>query len=348
MQDACRVVVQSPDPTAAMYHGSAPRRITLRLRRAPDRGGATVICDTVLREGSLPELPEVETIARGLETRLPGRRILSVRLSKTDFIDDPVTLEARVPGSRILGVRRHGKFLVLDLESDSPVDSHVCLLVHLGMTGQLTARQPDEPVSPHTHAFFALDDGQELRYTDIRRFGRMLLACEPVRAEVLGKLGLDPLEASAEEFRAQIARRRVRIKALFLDQHVFRGLGNIYTDESLWRARIHPMRLAAGMKREEVARLQKAVRSVLSEAIRSRGSSVSDYVDANGEPGEFQRCHRVYQREGEKCFRCGAKIRRAIVAGRSSYFCPRCQPAPRARRKSPLGSPHKQARHRQR
>ena len=318
-----------PRPTGEMYHGSALHRITPRLRRALDRGGAAVICDTVLREANLPELPEVETIARGLKLRLPGRRIVSVRLGITDFIDDPAAIEARVPGSRILGVRRHGKFLVLDLESDSQPDSRLYLLVHLGMTGQLTARRPDEPVAPHTHAYFALDDGQELRYTDIRRFGRILLAQESLRGEVLGKLGLDPLEATGEEFRAQITSRRARIKALLLDQHVFRGLGNIYTDESLWRARIHPMRLAARLTLKEVARLDRAVRDVLSEAIRLRGSSVSDYVDASGEPGEFQLRHRVYQREGEKCFRCGVKIRRVLVAGRSSYFCPRCQPAPR-------------------
>ncbi len=283
----------------------------------------------------MPELPEVETVVRGLAGVLPGRRILSVRLGKTDFIDDPPALEQLIPGSRILGVHRHGKFLVVELETGKQSESRLFLLIHLGMTGQLTTRRPEEPIAPHTHAFFALDDGRELRYTDIRRFGRVLLVREPQRERVLGQLGVDPLEAAQAGFCARLAGRRARIKALLLDQHVFRGMGNIYTDESLWRARIHPARLAASLTKEELVRLHRAVRHVLAEAIRLRGSSVSDYVDSNGSPGEYQRRHRVYQREGKGCVRCGAKIRRVIVAGRSSYFCPRCQPAPRARKKRP-------------
>jgi formamidopyrimidine-DNA glycosylase len=279
----------------------------------------------------MPELPEVETVVRGLEAVLPGQNILSVRLGKTDFIDDPPALEEFIPGSRILGVRRHGKFLTVELEAQQQPENRFSLLIHLGMTGQLTVRRSEEPVAPHTHVFFALDDGRELRYTDIRRFGRMLLAPQTQRERILGQLGLDPLEASQADFRAQLAGRRARIKALLLDQHVFRGMGNIYTDESLWRARIHPARHGASLKQEELARLYRAVRSVLNEAIRLRGSSVSDYVDSNGSPGEYQRRHRVYQREGKGCIRCGAKIRRIIVAGRSSYFCPRCQPTPRTR-----------------
>jgi formamidopyrimidine-DNA glycosylase len=148
----------------------------------------------------------------------------------------------------------------------------------------------------------------------------------------LGGLGLDALEASEAEFIAKLRGRRARIKALLLDQRVLRGMGNIYTDESLWRARIHPMRLGANLKDEELRRLHRGVRNVLTEAIRLRGSSISDYVDSQGQPGEFQRRHRAYQREGKKCFRCGTLIRRAIVAGRSSYFCPKCQAAPRVRR----------------
>lgn len=282
----------------------------------------------------MPELPEVETVVRGLQMVLPGRRILGVRLGKTDFIDDPAALEGLLPGSRIAGVRRHGKFLVVDLEPAAQSEKHFRLLIHLGMTGQLTVRRIEEPAALHTHVFLALDDGRELRYTDIRRFGRMLVARDSLEDGVLGQLGLDPLEADEEGFRAQLAGRRARVKALLLDQHAFRGMGNIYTDETLWRARVHPMRLAAGLRPEEMARLYRAVRAVLLEAIRLRGSSVSDYVDANGERGEYQMRHRVYQREGKKCFRCGARIRRVIVAGRSSYFCPRCQPRPQRRRKA--------------
>jgi formamidopyrimidine-DNA glycosylase len=280
----------------------------------------------------MPELPEVETVARGLQAVLPGRRILSVRLGKTDFMEDPAAIKQHLPGSQIRGVRRYGKFLLLDLESSNESTEIYSLLIHLGMTGRIVTCSPEVPVAPHTHAFFALDDGREMRYTDIRRFGSMRILPDGRRDEVLGSLGLDPLEATGDEFRAKLHSRRARIKALLLDQHVLRGMGNIYTDESLWRARIHPVRLGANLKDDELRRLYRAMRAVLAEAIRFRGSSVSDYVDSEGRRGGFQQRHRVYQREGKKCFRCGEIIRRAIVAGRSSYFCPCCQPAPRIRR----------------
>ena len=281
----------------------------------------------------MPELPEVETIARGLRAVLPGRRIVGVRLGKTDFIDDPAAIEQQLPGARISAVRRHGKFLLLDLESSNGGAHGSSLLIHLGMTGRLVTCDPKAPVPRHTHVFFALDDGRELRYTDVRRFGRMALLQENSYEKSLDSLGLDPLEASEDQFVALLKDRRARIKALLLDQHVLRGIGNIYADESLWRARIHPMRLGAKLTRDELRRLHRAVREVLTEAIRLRGSSIADYVDSEGNLGGFQRRHRVYQRDGKKCFRCGALIRRALVAGRSSHFCPRCQPAPRMRRK---------------
>jgi formamidopyrimidine-DNA glycosylase len=281
----------------------------------------------------MPELPEVETVVRGLRQSLPGRRILSVRLGKTDFIDDAAALETWLPGSRIEAVRRWGKFLVFELRSSDSQCSRLLLIVHLGMTGQLVTQTPETPALKHTHVYFALDDGRELRYTDARRFGRIAVVPESQGESVLGKLGLDPLEVSREEFIGQFAHRRARVKALLMDQTVLRGMGNIYTDESLWRARIHPARLAASLKGPALSRLHRAVRDVLNEAITLRGSSVSDYVDSDGLPGEFQLRHRVYQREGEKCFRCKTRIRRMIVAGRSSYFCPRCQPPPRRGRR---------------
>lgn len=280
----------------------------------------------------MPELPEVETVARGLRAVLPGRRILSVRLGKTDFIDDPAALEQSLPGCRVSAVRRHGKFLVLDLEPARADDSRPSLLIHLGMTGQLVTCPAEAPVTPHTHVFLALDDGRELRYTDIRRFGRMCILAGGAHQSILGALGLDPLEATEGEFSAKLRGRRARIKSLLLDQRVLRGMGNIYTDESLWRARIHPARLGATLKPAELRKLHRAVRGVLLEAIRLRGSSVSDYVDSEGQRGSFQLRHRVYQRDGKKCFRCRATIRRAIVAGRGTHFCPRCQPPPRKRK----------------
>jgi formamidopyrimidine-DNA glycosylase len=276
----------------------------------------------------MPELPEVETVVRGLKAVLPGRRILNVRLGKTNFIEDPAALERDLPGSRVGGVRRHGKFIVVELEGSNGAVSAGSLLIHLGMTGQILVCPPEAPVAPHTHVFFALDDGREFRYVDIRRFGKMRIVSVENPSTALAKLGLDPLEASEKEFIAMVRSRRARIKALLLDQSVLRGMGNIYTDESLWRARIHPTRIGANLKDVELRRLYRAMRDILDEAIRLRGSSVSDYVDSEGRRGEFQLRHRVYQRLGEKCFRRDGIIRRATVAGRSSYFCPACQPAP--------------------
>jgi formamidopyrimidine-DNA glycosylase len=286
---------------------------------------ATILCYCT----EMPELPEVETVVRGLRLVLPGRRITDVRLGKTDFIDDPAAVESELPGKKILAVRRVGKFLLFDLESPNGPADGASLLVHLGMTGRLVTCAPEAPVAPHTHAFFALDDGRELRYTDVRRFGRIAFLAAGTHETALGALGLEPLEATEAQFAEKMRERRARIKALLLDQHVLRGIGNIYADESLWRARIHPARLAANLSAKEVRELHRAVQAVLKEAIRLRGSSVSDYVDAEGQRGSFQQRHRVYQRHGKKCSRCGATIRRMIIAGRSSHFCPHCQRTPR-------------------
>lgn len=281
----------------------------------------------------MPELPEVETVARGLQSDLPGRRILSVRLGKTDFIEDPAALERELPGSRVESVRRHGKFMLIELRPSDSTAANFSLQVHLGMTGRMVVTPPDAPIPPHTHVILALDDGREVRYTDPRRFGFMRIVEGGAREALLAKVGLDPLAATESDFQTKISNRRARIKALLLDQHIFGGMGNIYTDESLWRARIHPKRLGANLTGPEIHRLFRAMRQVLTEAIGLRGSSISDFVDSYGLSGDFQSKHRVYDREGKKCFRCGTPIRRAIVAGRSSYFCPKCQPAPRVRKK---------------
>src|SRR5437016_5792147 len=289
----------------------------------------------------MPELPEVETIVRGLRTVLPGHTIVSVRLGKTDFIEEPLALAELLPGRRIETVERLGKFIRLQLNAGSAAkspDRPINLLVHLGMTGWLGVRRPEDPVAPHTHVFFELEDGRELRYTDIRRFGQMLVVAGDQIDAFSDRLGHEPLEISASEFDRRLGGRRARIKALLLDQRVFRGIGNIYADESLWQARIHPARIAARLNSKELNRLRKAIQRVLLHAIADRGSSISNFVDAEGQPGEYQQRHRAYGREGKPCFRCGSKIRRGSVAGRSSYFCPRCQPAPRrarARRNAP-------------
>jgi len=292
----------------------------------------------------MPELPEVETVARGLQRAIVGRRIVSVRLGKTDFIDDPAALEQHLPGRTIEAVERYGKFMLLRLSpaaheaglASNGEASPAALLVHLGMTGQIAPNSAAQPVEKHTHAFFVLDDKRELRYTDARRFGRLAYLHGESLSEELRPFGADPLEISGEEFVKQTRARRARIKSLLLDQGFLRGVGNIYADESLWRAKIHPARLGGALSRDQAAKLHHVLREILQKAIVLRGSSISDFLDAEGQPGEYQRHHRVYGREGESCYRCSAVIRRTIVAGRSSYFCPKCQPSPRGSCALPL------------
>jgi len=285
----------------------------------------------------MPELPEVETVARGLRQAILGRRILSVTLGKTDFIDDPAALEQHLPGRHIEAVERYGKFMLLRLSALSEENcvatngdaAPASLLVHLGMTGQIAPRPAGQPLEKHTHVCLLLDDGRELRYTDARRFGRIAYLTKELLAKELTGFGADPLEVRKEEFANRICGRRARIKALLLDQSVLRGVGNIYADESLWKAKIHPARLGANLSRKQLHTLRRVLQDILRKAIVLRGSSISDFLDAEGKPGEYQRHHRVYGREGKNCYRCKTLIRRAIVAGRSSYFCPRCQPSPR-------------------
>jgi len=289
----------------------------------------------------MPELPEVETVARGLQKSVAGRRIVSVRLGKTDFIDDPAALEQQLPGRQIEKVERYGKFMLLRLSAraNAIADSEngdveaASLLVHLGMTGQLAPYAAEQPYAKHTHVWFGLDDGRELRYTDPRRFGRMAYLTRALLADELTAFGADPLLVSAEDFASRIRSRNAQIKALLLDQSVLRGVGNIYADESLWRAKIHPMRRGTELSTKQARVLRRVLQDVLRKAILARGSSISDFLDAEGQPGEYQRHHRAYGREGKRCYRCGTAIRRVIVAGRSRYFCPKCQPAPRLQKR---------------
>jgi formamidopyrimidine-DNA glycosylase len=285
----------------------------------------------------MPELPEVETVARGLRQAILGRRIISVTLGKTDFIDDPAALEQHLPGRQIEAVERYGKFMLLRLSAvrgETLVTTNgdtapASLLVHLGMTGQLAPSPAGQPLEKHTHICLLLDDGRELRYTDARRFGRVAYLTRALLAEELIGFGADPLEVRKEEFASRICERRARIKALLLDQSVLRGVGNIYADESLWRAKVHPAQLGAKLTRKQAETLHRVLQDILKKAIVLRGSSISDFLDAEGVPGEYQRHHRAYGREGKSCYRCKTLIRRSIVAGRSSYFCPRCQASPR-------------------
>jgi len=285
----------------------------------------------------MPELPEVETVARGLQKTILGRKILSVALGKTDFIDDPAALEQHLPGRRIENVERYGKFMMLRL---SPSQNAVftrpngeveaaSLLVHLGMTGNLASRAADEPHEKHTHVCMLLDDGRELRYTDPRRFGRIAYLAGKAIPEELQRFGADPLLVTAEDFTQRIRLRSSRIKALLLDQSVLRGVGNIYADESLWRAKIHPAKRGSSLTVKQANVLRRVLQEILRKAITLRGSTIADFEDGDGEPGAYQKHHRAYGREGHPCYRCGATIRRTIVAGRSSFYCPHCQPAGR-------------------
>src|SRR6267142_581515 len=271
----------------------------------------------------MPELPEVETVARGLAQRVSGDVINSVWISRKP---EPLKSSARkiaalLEGSHIANVRRVGKHIVVDLEEDSQKPRGQWI-VHLGMTGNLVLTSPDQQVPKHTHLIAQLASGRELRFVDPRRFGRLSVH----RAESAFKAaGSEPLDVDFESFARLFRGRKTPIKSALLNQKLLSGVGNIYADESLFRAGIRPRRRACAVTSEQLRKLYKAMRVVLEEAIRAGGSSVSDYVDADGEEGFFQLQHRVYMRTGEPCYTCKAPIKRVVIAGRSSHFCPHWQ-----------------------
>ncbi len=260
----------------------------------------------------MPELPEVETVVRTIAPHLTGRSIVSARFTSR-FVTpgNRSALAARLAGRRVERVSRRGKFIILDLDQGT-------LAVHLGMTGKLLV---GGAAGEHTHAVFTLDDGLIL-YDDPRQFGKIEWSAGP--AKRAARLGPEPLEITLDEFRARL-RRKARIKPLLLNQAFLAGLGNIYVDESLFAAGIHPLASAAKIGDARAARLHQAIREILTEAIASGGSSISDYVDAEGRRGWFQVRHCVYGREGEACVRCGAPIKKIVVAQRGTHFCPKCQ-----------------------
>lgn len=267
----------------------------------------------------MPELPEVETVVRGLRAGLVGRRILNAELRKGRVLIGTVGETARaLEGQKIRSIERMGKFIAIRLERG-------VLTVHLGMTGKLllhSNRESGAEVTKWTHAVLTLDRGL-LLYEDPRQFGRIEYGLDiPAR---VAKLGPEPLEITLEEFTRRVKQRESPIKAVLLNQAVVRGIGNIYADEALFRAGVNPKRKASGLRRDRIERIYDAVREVLAEAIESRGSSVSNYVDAEGRKGSFQMLHRVYQRTGEPCVNCGAPIRRTTVAQRGTHYCARCQ-----------------------
>ncbi len=322
----------------------------------------------------MPELPEVETIARGLARRVTGDVVESVWLGrKKGPLKSPASeIAAILEHSRIAAVHRMGKHIVFDLEQDHvaralppakgrgrnrktknsstqalleaqaeagrsarptqaaraeagegarPTNTKAQWIVHLGMTGRLQVCEPQTEIEKHTHAILRLSSGRELRFVDPRRFGRLSVA----RAADFDAGGIEPLEIDRERFIPLFRGRKTPIKSALLNQKLLRGVGNIYADESLFRARIRPRRRASTLTREQLGKLLVSVKEVLREAIALGGSSISDYVDADGEEGFFQLQHRVYGREGEPCLVCKTAVKRVVIAGRSSHYCPKCQ-----------------------
>lgn len=261
----------------------------------------------------MPELPEVETVVRSLRPAIVGRRIVNAEFGTSRVMRGmPPDTSDVLRGQQILAVERYGKFIAIRLSAG-------CLVVHLGMTGKLLL---DSETTKWTHAVLTLDQGSVL-YDDPRQFGRIEYGPD-IPARVAG-LGPEPLEVTVADFGNRLKERRSPIKAVLLNQAVVRGVGNIYADEALFRAGVRPKKLAASLKKDAVARLHAAMQEVLREAIESRGSSVSNYVDADGQKGSFQNAHRVYQRTGEPCVTCGTAICKIIVAQRSTHYCPTCQ-----------------------
>jgi formamidopyrimidine-DNA glycosylase len=310
----------------------------------------------------MPELPEVETIARGLAKRVTGDLVESVWLGqKKEPLKSPASeIAATLDHARIAAVRRMGKHIVFDLEQDQerdnvarapspakgrsasrrsrgihasstpqaeagegarPTQSKAQWIVHLGMTGRLQVCDPEAEVAKHTHAILKLSSGRELRFVDPRRFGRLSVA----QAGDFNATGVEPLEVDVDRFLKLFRGRKTPIKSALLNQKLLRGVGNIYADESLFRSNLRPRRRASTITHDQLEKLLIAIREVLKEAIALGGSSISDYVNSDGEEGFFQLQHRVYGRESEPCLVCKTPIKRIVIAGRSSHYCPKCQ-----------------------
>lgn len=283
----------------------------------------------------MPELPEVETVARDLRPRIVGATIVGARCSwaRTLPTHDPIAFADGVAGRTVLAVGRRAKQIVVDLSGDA------ALTIHLKMTGQLFVVPVSTPEDPYIRLVLELADGRELRFRDIRKFGKVgLYGRDPLTGElvtdlggtaVFARIGPEPLEAAftVREFRRRLRRRKGRLKSLLLDQSFIAGVGNIYADEALWRARLHPLRTVGTIRVADERHLYDAVRGVLSEAVERRGSSIDDYTAPDGD-GSMQERLAVYQRTGEPCPRCARPVKRIVVGARSTHFCSWCQRLP--------------------
>jgi formamidopyrimidine-DNA glycosylase len=284
----------------------------------------------------VPELPEVETVREGLERHVVGRTIDGVEVLHPRAVRrdpaGPAGFAAALAGRPLKRAERRGKYLWLALDDDE------ALLAHLGMSGQLLVGDPDRPLSPHVRARFTFTDGgADLRFTDQRTFGHLMMVPfvhdqERVLPQPIAHIAPDPLEAAFDPdgFAARLTRRHTGVKRALLDQSLVSGVGNIYADEALWHAKLHWARPTETLRRGEVSRLLGSVSGVLTAALRAGGTSFDTlYVNVNGESGYFDRSLQAYGREGEPCSRCGTPIRRDAFMNRSSYSCPHCQPRPR-------------------
>ncbi|HAP93004.1 MAG TPA: formamidopyrimidine-DNA glycosylase [Desulfotomaculum sp.] len=273
----------------------------------------------------MPELPEVETIKRTLEAKLKGLFITAVEIFLPKLIRTPVPEEFQslLAGQTIQRLERQGKYLLFHLSQN------LTMIIHLRMTGRLVYSLPGTPLTPHTHAIFHLNNGYQLRFSDTRQFGNISLvpADNLDKVSGLNSLGKEPLsqEFTREYLKKQLRRHRAALKPLLLNQSFIAGLGNIYADEVLFRARIHPRRLSNTLTPREATRLFHAIQDILKEGIENRGATFRDYVDGNGTAGNYQNLLKVYNREGKPCPKCSKTIVKLRIGGRGTYFCPYCQ-----------------------
>jgi formamidopyrimidine-DNA glycosylase len=272
----------------------------------------------------LPELPEVETVVRDLRESLVGRCLSAICVSRKPLrIRWSPGWTRRVRGRTVAGIDRRGKWILIDLAGP-------WLLAHLGMSGRLCVTPADAPREPHTHIVVALDDGTtELRFRDPRRFGSISYHADRVALDAFltpARLGPEPFALDEAEWRTRLAGTARSLKAVLLDQTIVAGVGNIYADEVLYEVRLHPSRPANTLTRRQAEALRRAIATVLTRAIECRGSTIRDYVGGSGIAGSYQHEHRAYGRAGEPCGRCKAPIARIVLAGRSTHFCPACQP----------------------
>jgi formamidopyrimidine-DNA glycosylase len=268
----------------------------------------------------MPELPEVQTVVDTLRPRLIGRRVRRVDLRRDDIVTPPeINIEKVIGRQSITDIDRRGKRIVFSLDSGAK------FYIHLGMTGRLSVHRPEDAILPHTHLVIQFDNASELRFVDPRRFGGIWWLGHETSPD--SNMGPEPLRMRPEQLAQRLARTTRAIKNALMDQTVIAGLGNIYVDESLFAAGIHPLTPANVLTKEQVGKLNRAIKSTLRKAIRHRGSTLRDYRDGNGESGSYQDRHRVYGREGDRCRGCRGTIHRIVLGGRSTHFCPKCQPA---------------------